>query len=291
MIGAFRAAFRRTAPGQIPVFGVLRFSILFAKASGMRQMEELDLDQRRELVFDPARMEERFRFFEAFCWPTILAQDCLDWDMLLIASTELPEPWRGRLERLVAGHAHVHLHFMRPTELLGATIRWKMGQIAPADAPLVANFRLDDDDALSSDFVTRLRANLVRYPVADTAFTFPNGVAVQMADAPARAGPRFHVIPAARNFGIGAGLTLLTDREARETCYNLRAVHSQVDTVFPTVSDSSAPVYVISAHEWNDSDRSLLRARKRKVSEMGLAELRETLGPRFAHLRFERLFD
>ena len=272
--------------GVVPVVGIVRFSVLFGVQGFFRQTKELSLAERRDLLFAPGRMEMRFRWFEALTLPSLLAQSDQDWRVLVLHSSELPEPWRGRLMDLLAPHRHIVPVAFAPDEFLGARIRAELAGIVPQPAAPVVTFRLDDDDALSSRYLERLRALVAQYPAPRTVFSFTEGHVVQAAGN----APGFRLVERFRKLGIGCGQAWLGPRDDRHGVFNFGAPHTLADRSFPTVSDGREPMFLVAAHEHNDT--GVLSTRHQRLANspvLGPAELRDKLGDAFAHLRLERI--
>lgn len=136
-------------------------------------MEGVSAEGRRALLFDAARLEERFKYFEALCLPSIAAQTDPDWHAVILYSPELPEPWRARLLDQLAPYSHVRAVPVPPELRLLKALRGQLEEIVPNPRQPCLTFRLDDDDGLSNRYVARLRNLASRYPVNLTAFTFP----------------------------------------------------------------------------------------------------------------------
>lgn len=280
-----RGARAGTVPKAVPVVGVIRFSVLVGVQGYFRQTRDLSLDQRRAMLFAPDRMEDRFRWFEALTLPSLLAQEDGDFRVLVVHAAGLPEPWRGRLMDLLAPHPHLLPVAFEPDEFLGARIRGELARMVPRpDAP-VATFRLDDDDALSSRYVGRLRALMTRYPAPQTVFGFPEGHVIQAAGD----GPGFRLAERFRRPGIGCGQAFLALRDERHGVFSFGAPHTLADTRFPAVSDGREPMFLVAAHAHNDTGVSVRHQKLAESPVLGPDEVRERLGPGFAHLRLERL--
>ena len=146
-----------TANG-VQVLGLLRFSVL---SEGAFQTRHDSLDQRRAYLFDPVRLEQRLAWFERVTLPGLLAQKDPSFRLVVLLAEDLPEPWRGRMDailardpRLVAFRAPVERHRKSCADAIAAHI--------DPNAEAVLQFRLDDDDAVATDFTRRLRRDFRR---------------------------------------------------------------------------------------------------------------------------------
>jgi hypothetical protein len=132
----------------IQALGLCRFSYPTANNEGFTRKVDL---------YDTARLERRFRFFETICLPPLRAQTDPDFRLLVLVGAALPAWAMARLAALVAalpqavilvepeGQPHVEL-----------CCRLLVAHRDPA-ADAVAEFRIDDDDAVAVNFIARLR--------------------------------------------------------------------------------------------------------------------------------------
>lgn len=144
----------------IPILGVCRFSMLgrgdwkaYRNATD-DQLEAIYQDKAVEL-FAPERMQARLATFEHLTLASMKAQSDPDFHFLVLASDRMPLPYREALERICGEVAQAHLRFVAPMHVSEA-----ITQLAPElglALPDTVQFRLDDDDCVSKDFIRRLR--------------------------------------------------------------------------------------------------------------------------------------
>jgi hypothetical protein len=137
----------------IQVLGLCRFSYPTGGGTGFAKAVDL---------YDPARLARRLRLFQAITLPPLRGQTDPDFTLLLLVGEHLPGPTRDALRALVAmlpqarlcvepeGQAHM--------EVCGRLLRAHRNPRATR----VAECRFDDDDAVATDFVARLRHNATR---------------------------------------------------------------------------------------------------------------------------------
>ncbi|NRB17750.1 MAG: hypothetical protein HRU33_09340 [Rhodobacteraceae bacterium] len=80
------------------VFGYIRFSYLGRSDVRMSRVPGATQEDYVQRLFDPLRMETRFHFFEKICLPSIKAQSDQDFTIFIMASQDMPEPYKTRLE-------------------------------------------------------------------------------------------------------------------------------------------------------------------------------------------------
>ena len=284
LFSRLRRATRRSGP--IPIIGFVRFSVLFGQQDFFSQMKGKSPEERREILFDPARMDDRFRYFEALTLPTLAAQQDDDWRAVIFYSTELPAAYRDRLLDLVSPHRHIRPIAYPPDQMLAAALGRQMTELVPDAQSPRASFRLDDDDGLACTFIERLRGLLTEYGVLRTAISFSSGHLLKVEPD----GQGFRFADAVRNFGVGCGLTLVTSGKSDRDIFNLGPPHRRVDEAFPTVADAREPMFICAAHARNDSGTGSLRhTRLERSGLLTSDELRSRLGPAFAHLDLAKL--
>lgn len=282
------ALFKRPRPASdaLPIMGVVRFSVLMREWAEFRLSRETAFEERRATLFDPARLEARFRLFEAITLPSALAQTRDDWTLLVIASSGMPEPFRTRLADLVAPHPNLVLAEMAPDESLPAFLRARLDQVFP-EADRHVTFRLDDDDGLSAEFIRGLRRAMATWDKGrDMAFSFPQGHLLGQCGRPGHLlhNAKFH------NYGIACGLSLLTTRDFPKGIFDLGTQHRMVDQVVPTVATTDGPAYVLMSHAHNDTGEGSARQRLLdRGSPRTVREIAAAMGPDFAHLDLDRL--
>ena len=133
------------------VIGLCRFSY---PAIGGFQVEHDSIEERMAFLYNEARMEERFRLFEAVALPCLREQTDPDFELIIVIGDSLPPHHESRLRDLIADMPQLRIEKHPPRkqrpimkDILNAARR-------DPDAPCL-QFRYDDDDAVSVDFVER----------------------------------------------------------------------------------------------------------------------------------------
>lgn len=133
--------------------GVCRFS--YVGIGGFKVGHE-DRAALSKFLFAPARMEERFRLFEAITLPCVAAQTDPDFTFLIITGKWLPAEHLARLKALTAHipQCQIAQYPPRPHRMImeKAVNHWR-GEV---DEPCL-QFRLDDDDAMAITFVEKFK--------------------------------------------------------------------------------------------------------------------------------------
>ncbi len=140
-----------------PVVGLCRFSFVGRGdwvAWRDRSADEVALlHKAADTLYDPARMEARFWTFEHLLLTSLKAQSCPDWRLIVLTSDLMPPEMRARLRQLVADEPRVEVEISSARDVdsgfLPVLERW--------DMPRAVQFRIDDDDCLSANYIERLQ--------------------------------------------------------------------------------------------------------------------------------------
>lgn len=144
------------------IFGYMRFSYL-GRSDVKLARQNTDLDYRASVLYAPQRMEERFYFFEKLCLPSLKWQSDPDFKFAIFTSPEMPDIYQARLAAAVRDVPQIEVVYDTASHLSLAITPWIERQEAVPDQRTL-HFRLDDDDALSTDFIATLREHLDRVP-------------------------------------------------------------------------------------------------------------------------------
>lgn len=167
-----------------PVIGICRFSFCgngdwaaYADVEASTDIDLLRLEQ-AERLYEDGRMALRFYLFENFLLPSLLAQKDPNFVLIVLTSDIMPSKHLKRLHKIcgvddriipvVSDAATVHDALMPELARLNAGL----------SRPLV-QFRIDDDDCLSHDYVRELRSYMMRLgDVMPLAYSRSSGVMV-----------------------------------------------------------------------------------------------------------------
>ncbi|CAM3383064.1 Putative rhamnosyl transferase [Paracoccus aminovorans] len=167
------------------IVGICRFSYLgrgdWAVYAGLERGSAAEMQARERAartLYDPARLEMRFRSFETLTLPSIKAQRQPDFQFIVLTSPAMPPEYRSRLERLCAGDGRLHLLVSEAPDV-GAAIEPLLAQLSEGGRHRLMQFRLDDDDCLGVDYMTALhRATAATRDYEALAFSMPRGLLV-----------------------------------------------------------------------------------------------------------------
>lgn len=231
--------------GGLQVLGLCRFSY---PALGGFQVEHESIEARRAMLYDPRRLEERFVWFEHLALAGVRRQTDPEFTLVVMLGEDFPQPWRARMEALAREVPQLRLDYRAPKRHVDVCDDVMRAHLDPA-ATHVAQFRLDDDDAMAVDFVAGLRAAHPRLrPLADAQglvaldycrglvlWSEPQGIRVELRVAHCWAPALAIFLPAGHDKSL------------------LHFPHHKVWQRMPTLSDPSRFMFLRGAHDTNDS--------------------------------------
>ncbi len=139
---------------RVQVLGLCRFSYL-TNLNGFQTVGRT-MQEHRAALYDPVRLAERMMWFEHVTLPGIKTQGDSDFKLILLLGEDFPEPFRSRLLDLVQPVAQI-VPVFRAVGDLKSTCNEVMQAARDPKADWVAEFRMDDDDAVAIDFVGQCR--------------------------------------------------------------------------------------------------------------------------------------
>lgn len=210
--------------------------------------------QSETMLFAPERLEARFELFERIALAGLRDQTDPDFKLSVLSSNNLPEKYKARLSELcndTLGAERVDINYRGPRKA-GKLYRQIMCEKYP-DNRTIAQVVLDDDDAVSNDFVAVCKreadyAASHNYDGTEATFlTFPRGVSLGLEHQKA-------AWLAPRNaYFTNLGLTLVAPPSFKRHPY--LTSHRQIGNRFTSRAIlSERPFYVRAVHDGNDSD-------------------------------------
>lgn len=227
------------------VIGLCRFSY---PAIGGFQVDHETIEERIAYLYNDARLEERFRLFEAVVLPSLRAQTDPDFELIVVVGDQMPAHHLARLKALIDDLPQARMHAEPPRPQ-----REVMKQILNAarrdfSQPCL-QFRCDDDDAVAVDFIEQLRkaandcAGLTRQHKS-VAFDWNKGFIAEYSDKGISAAEIF------RPFDVAA-LGMWVKGDCHLTIMNF--AHNKINRFMPSVSFDEPRMFVRGHNASNDS--------------------------------------
>lgn len=230
------------------VIGLCRFSF---PALGSFQTEHETLQDRRRFLYSPERLEERFRLFESSTLPCFREHTDDDFELLVVVGHCLPKPAFDRLNDLIADVKQVRI--VQRSSDTDKRHRHVMKDIlnearTDPDQPCL-QFRHDDDDAVSVDFVERLReaardSKALMARNRHVGIDFTKGFFARLNAQGVVAKETYKPL-------LGVGLGMYVRGGCKQTIMSF--THHRVGRFMPVVSYPDAPMWVRSLNGFNDS--------------------------------------
>jgi len=227
------------------VIGLCRFSY---PALGGFQVEHESITEREAFLYDPARMEERFQTFECLTLPPLRAQTDPDFTFVVVIGTSLPDPMRARLEALLADIPQAVIVAKEPAQHR-PVMKQIINEVREDRGIHSLQFRMDDDDAVSTRFVERLRetAQGLRGIIKGNRYVgidFNQGFTARMDRKGLRAKPSLETLwtPA-----LGMAVSPYASRGI------MNFSHAKLTRVMPVLSVTGEDMFVRGHNAFNDS--------------------------------------
>ncbi len=248
----------------IPVIWTIRYSILFNSPS-VNLNKGIGFDVYRSRLFDPARMSSHHWLFSNVAIPSLATQqgvECGRTIVQVLASTEMPQVQKSALESSIKPYPWADIFYISPEEKqvpYRYCVARGLDKMKVPDGCLYINARLDDDDAIASNFSVRLRGfasdSSVGYGIS-----FGKGY-VGVFDEGRRTfdGMYLHYKPM-----IAIGLAVIgkvRDGRPSHDIFGLGA-HAKIDRRHPVILDSSMPSFIRTSYSKQDSGGAIYLSQK-----------------------------
>lgn len=246
-----------------PIVMGMRYSVL----GRAWVLSRLDVEEYRRTLFDPERLRVHCSIMKHIMLPSLAAQikpgDPVS--LYIMTSAELPAEAKRDLYEAVAPYEWVTV-----LEVEAETPEYHRNSVEAAlratgaDGCTFAHLRIDDDDALSNDFLNRLRA-YIRPQFAGYGVSLSAGFAAVI-------DPKTTKIVGVYKMSrekVALGLSTINTWEGGKlqnfkSIYSLN--HSKIDTSVPTILDARRPAYLRTIYPEQDTAGVVL-AGMREVEE------------------------
>ncbi len=221
------------------IYGHCRFSFFGFTDTGR---EIGTADDAFQKLWHPVRMAVRFHLLETILLPSIRAQTDRDFTLVITTSEIMPALFHERLERVTADIPEVAILRTKNTDLTRA-LAPVMAEASDGYTEPSVHFRVDDDDALSADYVARLRSAARRVDPGGM-ITFPTGVLGFLDGEVAR-----HCLFQKHSIAIGLALV----NPAGTPRQPFRIQHGSHSNTVPSYTDPTFPSFHYTLHSANNT--------------------------------------
>jgi len=230
------------------VIGLCRFSY---PAHGGFQVEHETIEERIRYLYAPERLEERFRLMETVALPCLAEQTDGDFDLIIVVGDSLPRVHADRLRDITSHIPQVQI-VAEPPRRQRDTMKDALNRARRDPSKPCLQFRHDDDDAVSIDFIERLRQTAsdcrgLLEKNRSVAFDFNRGF---IAEVGAKGISATEIM---RPYNVAA-LGMYARGGSPVTIMNF--AHHKLNRFMPTVTITDQPMFVRTHNEYNDSRQS-----------------------------------
>ena len=258
------------------IVGICRFSLLGRgdwqayRDKSDDEIEAIAVEQAK-ILFAPERMEKRLATFEHLTLASLKAQTDQDFKFIVAASESMPTQYRRRLLEICAAVPQVYVRFFDLCTIGDAQeqIFEELG-ISMSDT---LQFRLDDDDALSVNFVQKKREATALLMLGSEPFT----VSFREFMFCAKGGKHAGIYNMAEPF-LGVGVAL---RHPTKSVYAFG--HFALPRRFMGITIPGGTA-IVTHSGLNDSPFDLGRIRRQKMTPMDKITVRKTCDLHFPFL-------
>ena len=235
-----------------------------------------NLDALRTYLYSPERLAMRLFVFEHFVLPSVQSQTDLDFKLLVLAGDEMPDDAKARLTALCDRAPQIVLMLLPEGQVHRDVCSDVMRGHRDHDTDIVAEFRLDDDDALARNFIETARRHLDQHA---SLFHENESLCIDYC--------RGHLIVFDQDGVRGQPVIERMWTPAQIICRKpaakqslLNTNHMQLWRNMPTISWQKHPMFIRGVHGDNDSDLINRNAYKDKWIPL-TGDYAEQIGKRF----------
>ena len=242
---------------------------IFANSNDQRSNIEL-----RNLVYNPARLRQRLDLFETFPWQTAIqfSTQYKDFCYLIFYSSLISADLLSSLHELVKPyHSWCRLVEVTPAQSFFRVCQRELRALRTHQN--VFSFRIDDDDALASDYLDHL---IDSYSKRNTEQIFSLASGYYLS----RVCEDAYLLESAYEPNIAIGLGRFIHGAQCLSIYDEECVHTLIpkDKVY---YGTNLPSWIRTVHQTNDSE-TVISAKSSVV--LDASNLRDALGVRFSHV-------
>lgn len=261
------------------IYFMIRYSV-YTRNQGWWQIgKNVSSDKYRNALFSESRLLLHEKLFFDVTLPSLKEiSSTSKITALIFISEELPEPFKSNLLNAEADYAWLEVITTKSDKALNTQIDRKIEEKLRQNEEDVcyATVRLDDDDALASDFGVELTKYL-KPEFSGMGVTFPKGV---FAVYDGNQYSSFYHYKKANNAQGLALICIRTQALAGESPLTVFGTgnHTSIDDRYPTVNDSSKIMFIRSEHEGSDliaSGRLRDKTKMKELSGLEYEELRQ----------------
>ncbi|WP_370400146.1 glycosyltransferase [Sulfitobacter sp. JB4-11] len=231
----------------IQALGITRWSYPCGQ-DGFRR-EGGDLVALRATLYAPHRLEHRIFLLEHVLLPCLRAQTDPDFTHLFVMGDGLPDPWRSRVLALLETVPQIRPVFWPEGQDMMEVCRTIIHDHIDPTCTAIAQYRLDDDDAVAIEFILRTRAVFAKMQSffdesGRLGIDFCRGFIMQTSAA------GIEINPVSMRFWAPGQMVFLRP-DTNRTLFDFN--HLQIWHHMPAMTWNEEPMFIRGAHHDNDS--------------------------------------
>ncbi|MCK0770249.1 glycosyltransferase [Chromohalobacter canadensis] len=253
------------------VYFVMRYSILSREKKGWNIGREQEFEEYKRLLFEQNRLDCHYNIFSKYVVPSLEKQSAglSDVKLLVYTSKDLPEKARRDLNATVRDKTWIEVIDLDPEDKFFDKVRDYIEKDNKGKNSTIATVRLDDDDFLATDYLKMLW-KYVREDFVGFSVTFPAGFICRLDK---------------ENYKLTESLSMKVPKTASSLAYissydgvsgkfkskfsHIYAVgnHTKVDSKSAMIADYSAPAYVRTSYDEQDTrDANFVKLKEKSPS-------------------------
>ncbi len=142
------------------ILGLVRFCMVLDTPRGFPSLLKLSREEREAIIFSESNLNQRLSLLENVLLPSLNAQSDPDFKLAVMCTSNLPRASAIRLAAIVERFDFAFIVEIEPQWILKRACRIAMRRAKIEMADRWATFRIDDDDALSRNYIRALRGKM-----------------------------------------------------------------------------------------------------------------------------------
>ncbi|HEY0292446.1 MAG TPA: glycosyltransferase, partial [Hansschlegelia sp.] len=229
------------------IVGIIRFSVLSTTYNPFKISKNLPIESYFSYILDEKRLHQRLVLLKSICLSSLDAQTDKDFKILIVAPSLLPRLFKSKLRRLCRSRDYLRLTFVSEQNFKMSDLSSMIFQKMIASQDAFGTFRIDDDDAVSQDFIANLR-RYVRREHDDFCISLCKGYILDIAQTAETVGLKAVIAPNA-----SVGLAYISTRSNPRTIFDVSDRHVFMHKRRPVIQDATKNAFVQTTHGGNDT--------------------------------------
>lgn len=273
---------------------LIRYSLLLEDLKGWL-ISRTDIETYKKTLFDNERLKERLNLFLNLTLPSLVNQKLINeriegtnihsFQVILVTSEDLPDSHKVEIDNIASQYSWLSIKYIPSTgvRITSVITNYIEKLYSEVKKPILySSIRLDDDDALSVDFLDQLKS-YVKEENIGRAITFPNGY-YAVYDNELKC---FKSICDMFHPKLALGLAFVNKYDERGYADEIKTIygagnHIRIDRRVPVISDGRLPSYIRTVHTHADShsERGIKRTLD-KSNHVHIVKVMQSIGITF----------